>query len=312
MPPVTCYICGRDFGTRSIGIHIPNCQKKWDAEQEKLPKKERRPMPTAPENFDKVVSGEIKGKDLVKMNQKAFEDYNESALESCQFCGRTFLPTALVSHRRACTEEKPMVKHKAGYTSQMKAKVKYPKLKSKSEKKTAEVKIMSSTKVEDKTAENVESKENVDDTPEDSVSVSIEVDPPISPVANGFLSDEVKQNSHDEEMDEESPLKEINPKASIKRGTGTFRKKPSFVKEVNNKNIPSKDDIIAFVENETMFDSQEHRREIMNLMTKYAKDARKKEVLEILDHKVFEEEDSIDEVVKMMNEFIQQKTNNNM
>ena len=92
MPPrtVTCYICGRDFGSRSIGIHLPNCQKKWEAEQEKLPKKERRPLPTAPENFDKVVSGEIKGKDLVKMNQKAFEDYNDSALESCQFCGRYF------------------------------------------------------------------------------------------------------------------------------------------------------------------------------------------------------------------------------
>ena len=78
MPPVTCYICGRDFGTRSIGIHIPSCTKKWDNEQvwghphcflltnyrtnnnnrvysqEKLPKSQRRPVPTAPENFDKV------------------------------------------------------------------------------------------------------------------------------------------------------------------------------------------------------------------------------------------------------------------
>jgi hypothetical protein len=90
MPPVfvTCYICGRDFGSRSIGIHVPKCQQKWEAEQEKLPKKERRPLPTAPENFDKVVSGEIKGKDLAKMNQKAFDDYNDTALESCQFCGR--------------------------------------------------------------------------------------------------------------------------------------------------------------------------------------------------------------------------------
>lgn len=33
MPPVTCYICGRDFGTRSIGIHIPSCTKKWHNEQ---------------------------------------------------------------------------------------------------------------------------------------------------------------------------------------------------------------------------------------------------------------------------------------
>ena len=89
MPPVTCYICGRDFGSRSIGIHLPNCQKKWEAAQEKLPKKERRPLPTAPENFEKVVSGEIKGKELVKLNQQAFDDYNTSALETCTNCGRS-------------------------------------------------------------------------------------------------------------------------------------------------------------------------------------------------------------------------------
>ena len=85
---VTCYICGRDFGSRSIGIHLPSCTKKWEQvnfpictcsillqsrhpsilqswhpyliwsadvqEQEKLPKKERRPLPTAPVDFDKV------------------------------------------------------------------------------------------------------------------------------------------------------------------------------------------------------------------------------------------------------------------
>ena len=45
-------------------------------------------MPQAPENFDKVISGEIKGKELIKMNQKAFDDYNECALEACQWCGR--------------------------------------------------------------------------------------------------------------------------------------------------------------------------------------------------------------------------------
>ena len=52
--PVTCYICGRDFGTRSIGIHLPNCQKKWDQEQDKLPKSQRRDLPKPPEDFDKV------------------------------------------------------------------------------------------------------------------------------------------------------------------------------------------------------------------------------------------------------------------
>ena len=43
--PVSCYICGRDFGTKSISIHIPNCIKKWELEQKKLPKSQRRPPP---------------------------------------------------------------------------------------------------------------------------------------------------------------------------------------------------------------------------------------------------------------------------
>ena len=88
MPPVTCYICGRDFGSKSVGIHLTSCKKKWEAEQEKLPKKERRPIPAAPHDFDKVLKGEIKGKDLAKINQKASEEHNDSALESCKFCAR--------------------------------------------------------------------------------------------------------------------------------------------------------------------------------------------------------------------------------
>ena len=44
---------------------------------------------------------------------------------------RTFLPASLEHHSKACTEDKPMVRSKAGYTSQMKAKVQYPTLKNK-------------------------------------------------------------------------------------------------------------------------------------------------------------------------------------
>ena len=54
MPPVMCYICGRDFGSKSITIHLPNCEKKFEAEQRKLPKSQRRPVPQRPQQFDKV------------------------------------------------------------------------------------------------------------------------------------------------------------------------------------------------------------------------------------------------------------------
>jgi hypothetical protein len=103
--PVMCYICGRDFGSTSINIHLPQCVKKWDIEQEKLPKKQRRPAPTKPMDFDKVISGELKGKDLQSAmevyNTQAFDDFNKKALSECKTCGRTFLPRALEVHSRS-------------------------------------------------------------------------------------------------------------------------------------------------------------------------------------------------------------------
>ena len=108
MPPsfVTCYICGREFGTRSIGIHVPKCAAKWEAQQEQLPRVrrtragsgntmtscvqgERRAVPAAPANFDKILRGELRGAELARVNQQAAEDYNTSALETCSHCGRS-------------------------------------------------------------------------------------------------------------------------------------------------------------------------------------------------------------------------------
>lgn len=73
---------------RWVVVLVFFCFSNFSNLQEKLPKSNRRPVPQAPENFDKVISGEIKGKDLIKMNQKAFDDYNETSLQSCQWCGR--------------------------------------------------------------------------------------------------------------------------------------------------------------------------------------------------------------------------------
>ena len=36
---LVCYICGREYGTRSLEIHVKSCAKKWEYEQDKLPKK---------------------------------------------------------------------------------------------------------------------------------------------------------------------------------------------------------------------------------------------------------------------------------
>lgn len=46
-----CYICGREYGTTSLQIHLKTCMKKWEIEESKKPKKERRPMPQPPQQL---------------------------------------------------------------------------------------------------------------------------------------------------------------------------------------------------------------------------------------------------------------------
>lgn len=48
-PTVVCYICGREFGTVSIGIHEPQCLKKWRLENDSLPPNLQREEPRKPE-----------------------------------------------------------------------------------------------------------------------------------------------------------------------------------------------------------------------------------------------------------------------
>ncbi|KAM6187694.1 LOW QUALITY PROTEIN: zinc finger protein 474-like [Sarcoramphus papa] len=48
-PAVICYICGREYGTKSISIHEPQCLKKWHQENDMLPKHLRRTEPKKPE-----------------------------------------------------------------------------------------------------------------------------------------------------------------------------------------------------------------------------------------------------------------------
>ena len=65
-----CYICGREYGTKSLEIHIKTCIKKWEIEEGKKPRKERRPLPQPPKEFNNVMGG----KDL---DWKEVEQYNE-------------------------------------------------------------------------------------------------------------------------------------------------------------------------------------------------------------------------------------------
>ncbi|XP_036596802.1 zinc finger protein 474-like [Trichosurus vulpecula] len=97
-PTIICYICGREFGTKSISIHEPQCLKKWHNENNLLPKELRRPEPKKPEVINIAAKGYY---DLDAINEAAWTSA-QSQLVPCDNCGRTFLPDRLVVHQRSC------------------------------------------------------------------------------------------------------------------------------------------------------------------------------------------------------------------
>lgn len=64
-----CYICGREYGTKSLEIHIKTCIQKWEIEENKKPKKERRPLPQPPKQLGNLL-------DKGEMGMKEIEEYN--------------------------------------------------------------------------------------------------------------------------------------------------------------------------------------------------------------------------------------------
>ena len=99
---VVCYVCGQQYGTASIGIHVPRCIDKWQKVEMQKPAKDRRPVPTAPVIFDAMIKGSKQETyDIDAYNTEAFNHFNEVALVPCE-CGRTFLPDSLVKHQKTC------------------------------------------------------------------------------------------------------------------------------------------------------------------------------------------------------------------
>jgi len=101
---LVCYICGREFGTASLEIHMKSCKKKWEQEEEKKPKAERRPLPQPPKNFDDMIAGKVSQEDMDSYNNDAFKHYNEKSLVPCPNCARTFLPERLDVHMKGCNK----------------------------------------------------------------------------------------------------------------------------------------------------------------------------------------------------------------
>ncbi|KAH0949479.1 hypothetical protein HN011_005313 [Eciton burchellii] len=98
---ITCYICGRDFGTSSITIHEPQCLKKWRAENDKLSPARRRKEPQKPEV---VYTQDPQGNMVVDQTATAEANWMShlNQLVPCKYCGRTFNPDRVNVHEKSC------------------------------------------------------------------------------------------------------------------------------------------------------------------------------------------------------------------
>lgn len=102
-----CPLCGREYGTASLEIHMKSCRQKFELQQRDLPKNMRK-------SADKIIAAYQAnnarmaqscgggGYNFDQLNDQAFDAYNKEALVACSNCGRTFLPDRLIVHQRSC------------------------------------------------------------------------------------------------------------------------------------------------------------------------------------------------------------------
>ncbi|EPY34417.1 hypothetical protein AGDE_07926 [Angomonas deanei] len=93
-----CYLCGQQFGSTSIGIHVPQCYGKKLAQWEKGDPKMRGPKPKHPDTVDWQGG---KGSTVEELNEMQYKEYGKNMVP-CPNCARTFLPDRLPVHMRGC------------------------------------------------------------------------------------------------------------------------------------------------------------------------------------------------------------------
>ena len=104
-PSIICYICGREFGSKSISIHEPQCLRKWENENSRLPHGQKRPPPVKPQILPSI--GGSNKADNERFNEMAWQAA-QANLAECDNCGRTFQPDRLQIHQRSCKPGKPL------------------------------------------------------------------------------------------------------------------------------------------------------------------------------------------------------------
>ncbi|XP_013791057.1 zinc finger protein 474-like [Limulus polyphemus] len=105
---VICYICGREYGTKSLPIHEPQCLEKWKRQNDTLPSDQKRPLPQKPETSEGLTRQEY--------NDASWEIF-QSNLVPCRDCGRKFLPDRLPVHQRVCKDRSSKTSEETEETS---------------------------------------------------------------------------------------------------------------------------------------------------------------------------------------------------
>ena len=95
---VSCYLCGRDFGRASFGIHLTTCRERWSREQGDPSVKQ----PSPPPGIEQALSGTLKGRQLIEFNRQSVALWKALVLKPCSVCSRTFFPNQLAKHQAAC------------------------------------------------------------------------------------------------------------------------------------------------------------------------------------------------------------------
>jgi len=97
--------------------------KKWENQNNKLPKSKRQPRPVKPVEFDEPISADpkIRAAQIEKINMASNAAATEN-LVPCKNCARSFLPTRIEAHEKVCLNLKmappARLKSNSGYYGQ--------------------------------------------------------------------------------------------------------------------------------------------------------------------------------------------------
>ena len=101
-----CYVCGREVLISGYEFHIGQCAELFQKREALKPKSERRKLPENPFKSVPPITGDMTKEMIDEMNTLSMNAFTET-LETCQWCGRKFLPDKLAIHNRSCTQANP-------------------------------------------------------------------------------------------------------------------------------------------------------------------------------------------------------------